>query len=807
MGLIKNAINFGNGFNIGAVAPIDSRMRVKSVEDLTSVWTAEIPAYKGMIVSVMDTSEVYVLKDADNYTSIDSWVKLGSASGTADALKDAKAYTDQEVKKLTDGAVKTNTTAIAKLNGDVNTVGSVAKAVADAVAAEKSRAEGKEGELKTAIDNEKTARENAINALDANVDSTGGSHVTVHVTEADGVITSVTVAESDIASASSLTAEANTRKADDDAIIAKIGTVGTGTTVVGMISAEADRAVAAEASLQAQIGQAATGESVATGLHKEIADVKDAYEKAINALDATVGGTAIAEGNHVAVQVVEENGKLKSLTVTENDIASASALTAEIGRATSAENALDSRLDTIEGSGEGSISKAVADVKKELLGDAAPNYNTLGKLEDKIIKVSGDAKTYSIAKVEGDELTSLGANVKEAYKLVENGNAKAGEYIKVYKDSALQSVALVGQELQFTYILDSGQTSTVSVDVSNFLAESEFANGLQVVDHVVSVKRNETSEDFLTVSKDGIKLSGVQSAIDTAKKAVTDRLDKIEGSGEGSIKKALADAKDYASGYTDTKIASLNADVTSEEGTKVRVQVVETAGKITDVTVTDVDIASASALTAEIGRATSAETALDSRLDTIEGSGEGSVAKALVDAKAYTDTKITEEETARTNAVETAKSDLIGKATGDYNTLGKLEGKIKDAEAAAKAAATKLNKASDASHLTLNSVSGTSGEITYTIGESDIASANELDALKDAVGTGFTSASTVANHIAVLEGVTVTGKNAIVVSASSATENKEVSLKLGAQPAEGVAGVVLSQDANGLVAKLYWGTF
>ena len=62
------------------------------------------------------------------------------------------------------------------------------------------------------------------------------------------------------------------------------------------------------------------------------------------------------------------------------------------------------------------------------------------------------------------------------------------------------------------------------------------------------------------VGADGVKLSGVQAAIDTAKKAVTDRLDVIEGKEtvKGSIKKALKDAKDYASGYTDTKIASLN---------------------------------------------------------------------------------------------------------------------------------------------------------------------------------------------------------------------------------------------------------
>ena len=136
MGLIKNAINFGNGFNIGAVAPIDSRMRVELLSDLTTVWTAAIPAYKGMIVTVMETSDVYVLKDVDNYTNIDSWVKLGSASaaadGAADALTQAKAYTDQEVKELADGAVNTNTSAIAILKGDAETDGSVAKAVADA---------------------------------------------------------------------------------------------------------------------------------------------------------------------------------------------------------------------------------------------------------------------------------------------------------------------------------------------------------------------------------------------------------------------------------------------------------------------------------------------------------------------------------------------------------------------------------------------------------------------------------------------------------------------------------------------------
>lgn len=65
-------------------------------------------------------------------------------------------------------------------------------------------------------------------------------------------------------------------------------------------------------------------------------------------------------------------------------------------------------------------------------------------------------------------------------------------------------------------------------------------------------------------------------------------------------------------------------------------------------------------------------------------------------------------------------------ATGDTvdAALAKLEAQI----AAAKAAATVVEKDTNASHLTLTSTTGTSGEIIYTIGESDIASASALTA-------------------------------------------------------------------------------
>jgi archaellum component FlaC len=102
MALIKNAINFGNGFNIGAVGPIDARMRVQYLNDLTSAWTDAIPSYPGMIVTVMydgtsgttPLGHVYVLKNADA-TKLENWVKLSTAAdGTISADEVQKNLND-----------------------------------------------------------------------------------------------------------------------------------------------------------------------------------------------------------------------------------------------------------------------------------------------------------------------------------------------------------------------------------------------------------------------------------------------------------------------------------------------------------------------------------------------------------------------------------------------------------------------------------------------------------------------------------------------------------------------------------------
>lgn len=289
-------------------------------------------------------------------------------------------------------------------------------------------------------------------------------------------------------------------------------------------------------------------------------------------------------------------------------------------------------IGVLNGTGAGSVNKAVADAKAELVGDAAADYNTLGKLEDKIQEVAGAAKSYEIVAV----TEGLASNVKEAFKLVDEKGVQAGAQINVYKDSALKSITLEGaegakQELVYTYTLADGTEEVVRVDVSKFLAEAEFKNGLEVssVDGTVSVKIDEASEAFLSVSESGVKLSGVQDAIDS-------------------------------------KVSGLNANVSSAEGGKVKVNVVEAAGVITGVTVTESDIASAKELDdleALVG--TASDVATQSTAFGKAAEAKAAAAKALTDAQTYADNAI--------KALNVTDTAVAGKYVSAIN---EVEGKI-----------------------------------------------------------------------------------------------------------------------------------
>lgn len=73
-----NTFSLGAGFNITGQEPIDSRIVVGSLSDLTNegTWTG-VGLYNGLVVAVTESSSLYVLKNRDDVTNPESWVAVG----------------------------------------------------------------------------------------------------------------------------------------------------------------------------------------------------------------------------------------------------------------------------------------------------------------------------------------------------------------------------------------------------------------------------------------------------------------------------------------------------------------------------------------------------------------------------------------------------------------------------------------------------------------------------------------------------------------------------------------------------------
>lgn len=163
-----------------------------------------------------------------------------------------------------------------------------------------------------------------------------------------------------------------------------------------------------------------------------------------------------------------------------------------------------------------------------------------------------------VADLKLSAITPSGANVKEEYALINHVGEQLGDSIKVYKDSSLYNVylghvddALVSADdptvvpgsgdtaLCFIYEKANSTYELVAVDIEDFLEESEFADGLQVNNHIVSVKVDAASEEVavdasgntapvLSVGPDGVKISNVQNAINAAAAKLEDKINELE---------------------------------------------------------------------------------------------------------------------------------------------------------------------------------------------------------------------------------------------------------------------------------------
>lgn len=73
-----NTFSLGAGFNITGQEPIDSRIVVSALSDLTNkaTWNG-VGLYNGLVVAVTESSSLYVLNNRDDVTNPESWTAVG----------------------------------------------------------------------------------------------------------------------------------------------------------------------------------------------------------------------------------------------------------------------------------------------------------------------------------------------------------------------------------------------------------------------------------------------------------------------------------------------------------------------------------------------------------------------------------------------------------------------------------------------------------------------------------------------------------------------------------------------------------
>jgi len=215
--------------------------------------------------------------------------------------------------------------------------------------------------------------------------------------------------------------------------------------------------------------------------------------------------------------------------------------------------------------------------------------------------VQDNASKYKMVALTPQEIAALSdENVKEAYKVVSYQGAETaqtvytqvGDTVKIYKDSSLiesylgsgvdtvntttgattkyvyqlisdntqhitqeaydalsnEDKALYepinSQSLNFVYQLANGAYSLVKIDVSKFLAESEFKDGLQVSPSgEVSIKVDDESDEYITVSENGLKLTGIKDALDSLQ-ALLDEFGLVTSAALNDLETRKADKSD-----------------------------------------------------------------------------------------------------------------------------------------------------------------------------------------------------------------------------------------------------------------------
>lgn len=330
------------------------------------------------------------------------------------------------------------------------------------------------------------------------------------------------------------------------------------------IDAEKDRALIAERdNFNRIINEIARAEAA------EKANAKAIEDEAKRAIEIE---TALASG-----MVEEQNRAIEAEEQLQGEIWAVDAKMSEQGG--SLTDAINSNTQAI--ADETARATQAEDNNRNLINAMDTAYKaadtaTNTKLDNEIIRAKAAEKTNADAiVVEADRndaqdtlISNLQSSKVSTVNLVQDpdnelhytlmvDSTNAGE-ISIPKDRFLKQAYYDPQKksLIFIFVTEDGE-QTVPVDISDLVDTYTAGNGLSLANNKFSITIDSTSDSYLTVGANGIKLSGVAAAIN---KLDTDY--KAADTATLSAAKAYTDTK--ASDITDT-VTQLQSDIEAEE--------------------------------------------------------------------------------------------------------------------------------------------------------------------------------------------------------------------------------------------------
>lgn len=224
----------------------------------------------------------------------------------------------------------------------------------------------------------------------------------------------------------------------------------------------------------------------------------------------------------------------------ESKVASVAATTGSAIEVTGTATAPTVGLKLDKDSGNVTLSQSAAGLKASVQIPAA--------------KVTGVATGDKVLGLNGTLLSSTlnlkyNSNTKKIQLLgIKNAVIAEVDASDFIKDGMVNTVSFdpESKALTITFNTDSGK-ETITVDLSSLVDTYTAGNGIAIDKNAVSIKVDPASEKFLSVDTAGVKISGVQSAIDAAKDAVVG--EDTDTATSNTVHGAKAYAASLASNY------------------------------------------------------------------------------------------------------------------------------------------------------------------------------------------------------------------------------------------------------------------